>query len=234
MKRFDGFPPGKVKMIALPNQFFSEIVPIVDDLNEIKVILYCFWAIGQKEGQFRYLQQSDFLADAAFIDGLSADSADKSAEDLLAIALKRAVDHGILLSAQLELNSKTETLYFINTALGRLAIQQIEAGHWRPGDGASIEILPERPNAFALYEANIGPLTPIIADEIKDAERDFPAHWLEEAIAEAVKSNVRNWRYIRAILERWKQEGKSHTQPNDPLSDGKRYISGKYADWIKS
>jgi DnaD/phage-associated family protein len=233
MKPFEGFPPGKVKMMALPSQFFSEVLPLLDDLNELKVILYCFWALGQKDGDFRYMQKSDFCADATFMDSL-ARSEGATPQESLDLALKRATDHGVLLAAAGQLGDHIETFYFVNTALGRSAVRQIAAGQWRPGATMPIEILPERPNIFALYEANIGPLTPIIADELRDAERDFPTLWIEEAIAEAVKSNIRNWRYIRAILERWKQEGKSRQQSEDPLADGKRYISGKYADWIKS
>ncbi len=70
-----------------------------------------------------------------------------------------------------------------------------------------------RPNIFELYEANIGALTPMIADALTDAEEDFAPQWIEDAIRLAVENNKRNWKYCLAILERWKAEGKD---------DGKR------------
>ncbi len=51
----------------------------------------------------------------------------------------------------------------------------------------------ERPNVFKLYEENIGPLTPMIADALKDAENTFSPEWIAEAIELAVKNNKRSW-----------------------------------------
>ncbi len=74
----------------------------------------------------------------------------------------------------------------------------------------------DRPNIFILYEQNIGLLTPPIADELRQAEQTYPAGWIEEAFREAVSLNKRSWRYIRAILERWRTQGR-----------GERYLLNK-------
>lgn len=63
-------------------------------------------------------------------------------------------------------------------------------------------------NVFTLYESNIGPLTPIIADQLKDAENTYVFSWIEEAITLSVTNNKRNWRYCETILKRWKESGK--------------------------
>lgn len=63
-------------------------------------------------------------------------------------------------------------------------------------------------NIFALYEGNIGILTPLIADTLEVAEKDYPPAWIEDVIKLAVENNKRNWRYCEAILKRWKVEGK--------------------------
>ena len=65
----------------------------------------------------------------------------------------------------------------------------------------------ESPNLFAVYETEIGILTPMIADAIQDAEKTYPAKWITDAIREAVSNNKRNWKYIEAILKRWKAQG---------------------------
>ncbi|OQX61677.1 MAG: hypothetical protein B5M51_07425, partial [Anaerolinea sp. 4484_236] len=101
-------------------------------------------------------------------------------------------------------------LYFFNSPQGRAAVKAIQEGNWRPGKDTSPNpsLSIERPNIFQLYEENIGPLTPLIADALRDAESIYSATWIEEAIAIAVKNNVRKWNYIEAILHSWKEEGR--------------------------
>lgn len=96
------------------------------------------------------------------------------------------------------------------------------------GDG---DLLPPPPssNIFQLYEQNIGIITPKLSDILKDAEAAYPAAWIPEAFAEAVKNNVRKWSYIKAILENWKNNGRgNHKNDKKP----KRYDEGEYASYI--
>jgi DNA replication protein len=232
MKKFKGFPPGKVRQIDVPAVFFSELLPLIDDLAELKIILFCIWALPQKEGQYRYLRRQDFTHDKTLMQGLAAIQPDAEPEAILDAGLKCAVERGALLCGEVTLDTGSESLYFGNTVQGRAAIRQLQAGNWKPGE--PLEILPERPNVYTLYEENIGLLTPLIADALKDAERDYPAHWLEEAIQESVAQNKRSWRYIQAILKRWETEGKNREligRPDQP--DGRKYVTGKYADIIE-
>lgn len=231
MKQFEGFPQGRTEMSQIPAEFFTELVPLIDDLAELKLLLFCIWALPQKEGKFRYLRRSDFLNDLPLMNGLKAIDASKSPEDQLDHALKKASERGALLVA----NIGSDTLYFVNTPLGRDAVEQIKSGQYLPGDENNpFEILPPRLTIYKLYEDNIGMLTPMIADELKDMEKTFPPAWLEEGIRIAVQSNKRSLRYIRAILERWRTEGKDEGEntKGHPEQDGERYVRGKYADFI--
>ncbi len=206
---FHGFSPGKPRTFALPAALITDLLPLIDDLAALKVILFTFWAIQQREGHFRYLRASEYALDAALIDGLRVIDPTVSPDITLANALLHAVESGALLRAEVMLDSSRETLYFINAEPGRAALAQIEAGQWQPGSiDQPIEILPERPNIFRLYEENIGALTPLIADALKDAEREYPAGWVEDAIRASVENNARSWRYIQAVLKRREQEGK--------------------------
>jgi DNA replication protein len=236
-EKFSGFPPGRFSMTSLPAPFFSELLPLIDDLAELKVLLFCFWALPQKEGRFAYLRRRDFVQNEALMRGLAVIDPHAGAEVLLDVTLAGAAEHGTLLRAEVTLaDERAETLYFVNTARGRAAVEQLAAGRWQPGDLENpVEILPERPNIYQLYERNIGPLTPMITDELKDAEKEFPAEWLEEAMRVAVAANKRSLRYIRAILERWRGEGKDHDEADQGNRGqaGKRYISGEYADFIE-
>jgi DNA replication protein len=128
--------------------------------------------------------------------------------------------------------------YFFNTARSRKVVKELQGGEVVPVSLLNIEreqeaaqnenILPigthstsrkydtpkqvqvqiERPNIFVLYEQNIGLLSPLLADELKDAAEQYPVEWIEAAFREAVQHNKRNWSYIRAILRRWGTEGR--------------------------
>ena len=66
------------------------------------------------------------------------------------------------------------------------------------------------------YEGEIGSITSMIADDLKDASTTFPLKWVLDAIHEAAIQNKRNWKYIEAILRRWKAQGNQ-----EPMKKGK-------------
>lgn len=207
MRGFSGFPNGPLRLTPVPNLFFSELLPHIDDLAEMKVTLYAFWALTQKEGPVKYMRLADFLNDSEFLKGLAATPT--LAARALMDGLERAVARGTFLHVKVESAEGEMELYFLNTEKGRAAVEGITRGEWRPGPAEEpISLLVERPNIFVLYEQNIGSLTPLIADELRDAEQTYPHAWIEEAIQIAVENNVRKWRYVLAILEDWRREGK--------------------------
>ena len=235
MKGFAGFPDGKLRVTPVPNLFFSDLLPIIDHIAELKVTLYAFWGLGQKEGAVRYLRLADFLGDNEFMRGLGPTPT--IAAEALMDGIERAVARGTFLHINVESADGKSDLYFLNTEKGRAAVEGLTRGEWRPGPASEegVSLLVERPNIFVLYEQNIGPLTPIIADELRDAEQTYPRHWIEEAIEEAVENNVRKWRYVLAILERWRQEGtrESEIDRRDTPRNLRNQIPDEYRDIIK-
>jgi DnaD/phage-associated family protein len=234
MKGFSGFPDGKLNSTQVPSLFFSDLLTIIDNLAELKVTLYAFWALGYKEGQVRYLRLADFLNDGEFMKGLGPTMT--IAAENLNDAIERAVARGTFLHVNVESADGKMDLYFVNTEKGRSAVEGITRGEWRPGpdQGEPITLLVERPNIFVLYEQNIGPLTPLIADELRDAEQTYPIRWIEEGIELAVENNVRKWRYILAILERWRQEGKTDgNSRRDTQKELRQQIPDDLKDVIK-
>ena len=233
MSPYQGFPSGKVGLTRIPRPFFSDLLPEIDHLGELKVTLYTFWRLDRMEGDFRYLRRSDYLKDARFVSGMGKSL--KEAEDNLADALERAVMRGVLLHATVTLDNREEDYYFINSPKGRAAIEAMREGKWRPTNDqqATIELDMERPNVFRLYEENIGPLTPLIADHLSDAEQTYSAGWLEEAIHIAVERNKRSWAYVAGILRGWQERGRNEQNRRDTEKDRRSYIEGKFADIIK-
>ena len=77
-----------------------------------------------------------------------------------------------------------------------------------PGSGApSPQVEPERPNIFKLHEDLTGGISSLIVDELKDAAKEYPVHWVEEAFREAARCNKRSWAYVHGILKRYRREG---------------------------
>jgi DNA replication protein len=180
----------------LPDSFFRRLLPEISGVDELKVTVYFLWRFGHMDGSFRALAEADFdprelgLAPEEVRSGLGA-----------------AVARGSLVSA----THDGHAAYFMNSPEGRLAAQSFEREGWPAGAGVSSAPL-ERTNIFRLYEENIGPLTPLIADALNDAESTYPAEWVAEAIELAVKHNKRSWKYSEAILRRWKEEGRAEKQ----------------------
>jgi len=224
MKTFSGFPAGKVRTVSLPEPVFTALIPLIDDLDELKTTLHILYRLGQQRGQVRYVRHRDLLADRLLQGGLEPPAA-----PALETALERAVTRGTLLRIETELEGRPETIYLANTARGRAVLEALRRGEPLP----AIHIAP-RPNIFALYEDNIGPLSSLIADELQEAEQLYPADWIEAAFREAVAINKRSWKYICAILERWRSEGrKDEANRRDREGDRRRYIEGEYGEYIE-
>ena len=232
MGAFAGFPPGKIPMVRLPSQFFTELLGAIDDLDELKVTLYAFWALQHQEGEARYLLKREMLQDALLLSGLDPHQ-DRAAQRIGA-ALERAVARGTLLHARVDGVRGPEDLYFMNTTHGRNAVRAIAAGRFEPGDrDTPVLLMAERPTIYTLYEENIGALTPLISEQLRAAEEDSPPGWIEEAIRLAVERNARNWRYVRRVLERWHTEGKDRGLAQRPTqADRYRYIQGEFSDTV--
>ena len=60
------------------------------------------------------------------------------------------------------------------------------------------------------YHANIGTISSITRDMLKDDLEEYGLQWCLDAIQESVANNVRRWSYARAILERWKTDGRGN------------------------
>lgn len=228
MQPFNGFP-SRPSQLRVPSTFFSELLPSIDHLAELKVTLYCFWAVNRQDGKYRYVRLSEALSDELLMAGLESEVA-------LRDGFERAVARGTLLHVELDFYGQAEQLYFFNSPIGRQAVEAIKEGRWIPdGMQRPIHLIIERPNIFVIYENNIGAITPMIADELQAAEDDYPAEWIVDAIEIAVKANKRSWRYIQSILNRWTTEGKdvitNHEATQRPASQfGDK--KGDYSDFF--
>jgi DnaD/phage-associated family protein len=238
MDVFKGFAEGKTPHTPIPESFFTELLPLIDGLDELRLALYILWRVDHMEGAFRYIRYEEILQDNSLMQAFGGSSEQGQAR--LETALEKLERHGMLLKANINTPGKRHTLFFLNSPKGRAAVRAIANGRWRAsqGDSPTFQINPQPPNVFQLYEENIGPLTPLLADTLGEAEDTYPADWIEDAIRIAVERNKRNWRYIEAILQRWQREGRDAREEKfkdrrDDQEGPDRFLQGKYSDFIE-
>jgi DnaD/phage-associated family protein len=224
---FAGFPDSGLAT-AVPNLFFSRVMPEISDPAELVVSAYFFFAAQLHRRRPHYVAREELAADRALLRAL-ANMAGGSDHDALSRGLGLAVKRGTLIRA---LSGEAE-VYAVNSPSNYRALESLpEVRLQEPLPPAPDEAAPD---IFVLYEENIGSITPLIADELKDAEERYPAEWLREAVREAVELNKRSWRYVASILRRWETEGPSYEKSErDPqiewlerrFREGKRRPSG--------
>ena len=220
MSQFPGFSDEET-FTRLPETFFRRLLNDIRDADELKVTLYVLWRIERMESAFRTISRKDMLADGEFLAGLGAAG--------LAAGLEKAVRRGTLLQVE----NESGDFYFLNSPRGRTSAEALKKGEWR---AAAVPSTPPReiPNVFKLYEENIGPLTPLIADALKDAEQVYSSEWIADAVEQSAKLNKRSWKYIEAILHRWKEEGRAEKQNRrDTETSRGGDVARKVEDFLK-
>lgn len=236
-KHFPVLPRG-VEVTPIPNLLFTTLMPQIGDISELKTILHVFRLLHAKQAHLRYLSYTELVSDPILANDIKEEN--KSLSETLHHALHLSVQHDILVHLTLDKDGTPEDIYFINFEDDRKAIAKIRRGELAlPDLSSDNEIVPEpasAPNIFTLYEQNIGMLTPIIAQELQEAEKLYPAHWIESAFREAVTLNKRNWKYIARILERWTTEGKDDGKSRRDFrkeDTPDKYTKGKYGHLVK-
>jgi DnaD/phage-associated family protein len=257
MKPFIGFSTDKHKTVRIPEGFFEDILPQITSMLEMKITLYLFWRLSRVANgvngssphmvSLGEMESSDPLRAA-----LSLCKGPRSFDEALREGLELCVSRGTVLQLLVREEATNghaaetgERWYIFNTKENRVWVGALAQGEidvtatplWGEQYGTTnsqhpVRVIIERPSIYALYEQNIGLLTPILAEQLQDAERRYPVEWIELAFGEAVSNNKRSWRYIERILERWAAEGKQSGKARGPdgrAIDPDKYTKGKYA-----
>ncbi len=233
---FVGFPDQDMLAVIVPDLFFVDLLPQIDDLAELKLTVYFFWLLNEQEGPLRFVRGDDLRGDESLLNSLNLESELRSPLVVLEDALQRAVARNTLIrmdvdtgpagdvkhsngqggksgevSPAMDGERSVEDWYFLNTAKGRQSVAAIRQGMLAElrgvvPDEARLQV--ERPNIFVLYEQNFGLMTAMIADQLRDLEKSYPPDWITEAMEIALLNNKRHLNYIRGILRRWETEGK--------------------------
>jgi len=205
---FAGFHSGRGPLVPVPDAFFSVVLPQIESLAELKVTLHLFWLLSQRRGLPKAVSLAELESDRLLLRSIRPVPGPRPAVD------------------------------FLREGLERLGHDELDPREVVGGEVGAIEIVRiYRPNIFTLYERNIGVLTPLIVDQLRAAELDYPADWIAEAMRLAVEYNKRNWAYMAGILKRWEAEGKqSGIDRRHPEQNGaqENYTGGRYGHLVES
>ncbi len=236
---FIGFPDKKMLAVIVPDLFFVDLLPQIDNLAELKLTVYFFWLLNERDGALRFVRGEEMRRDETLLNSLNQESELRSPLATLEDALQRAVARNTLLRMNVETGldscfpahkrqtqlsgqdgasadeeTNVEDWYFLNTAKGRQSVAAIRQGRLAELQAIVPEearLHVERPNIFVLYEQNFGLMTAMIADQLRDLEKSYPPDWIVEAMEISLLNNKRHLNYIRAVLRRWETEGKDES-----------------------
>lgn len=199
--------------VSIPHAVLQDVVTEITAPEEMQVTLAVYRMASELEGDETPLAERAILKDTPLRQAMRKSGISNDPDERIMHGLDLAVGRGTLLRFMVTHRRKQSFWYYLNTPVNRHTVAAMERGAISPPsvvwEGSSQpQIASDPPNAFRMYEQNIGPLTPLIADQITQAIRDYPAEWIDDAIGEAVAYNRRSWRYIVRILENWTATGR--------------------------
>jgi len=232
-----GFPDGS-RWTPVPDLFFSRYLPELGDASAAGLALLAMWRIHRRKGNAPAATRAvDLESDAVVARYLrSLGVSDVDVPRTVAAALDQLVAAGLLLEARTAGEGGPARWVFVNDHDGRATHRQ-----WQEG-GLILPELPtgsadqrlERPSVFKLYEENMGPVSPLIVDELRAAAETYPESWIEDAVRQAVANNARTWSYVEAILKRWASEGRADDADRRRAREAReRDADGPYAAFVK-
>ncbi len=228
-----GFPEG-ARATPVPNLFFSDVLPAIDDEAEPIVTLYAFYLLARKRAASRFFVEGELHVEAPLLRALDRLAPEEGVMPALHRGLAAAVRRGTLLRAVSQRDGRRIDLYAIHSSAGLALLREV-AGSQAVDlpQGAAEAGAGPLPNIFALYEANIGVISPLLAEQLREAETEFPWPWIEAAFREAVALNRRNWRYIERILQRWRSEGPDLEAIRRTAEGESRGLAGRYWRYVQ-
>ncbi|GAH98271.1 unnamed protein product, partial [marine sediment metagenome] len=116
MEQFRGFP-AKMQFTPLPNLFFSNLLPQISDIIELKTTLHILWALYHKRGYPRFITYGELLGNTSLMSSLK--EAAKPAGEALRQALEMATRRGTILHIVLDKDGVPADIYFLNTKSDR-------------------------------------------------------------------------------------------------------------------
>src|SRR5258708_24092753 len=97
MTTFAGFPTGKNPYVPVPEVFFTQILPQIQDSAELKVTLHLFWLLAKKQKQPRCISDRELQQDQLLLRSIKRTGDPRPAQERVLQGLEQAVARGTLL-----------------------------------------------------------------------------------------------------------------------------------------
>ena len=229
--------PKRGDRVEIPERFFLDVLPNITNILELKTSLIILNEIASQQTDGSFLNHAD-IENLEQLKLLETDGIQLSIE-LIESVLGKLTQSNLIFSMKLDLESEDSgEIYFLDDPDGRKLSEKFKLGI------VSLNITGDNPERdidkgitiFDLYEKNIGIISGSqVAEELIEAEKTYPAQWLEDAFSEAVAQDVRRWAYIRAILASWSNGGRgNYDGKTGGRNSESRYKSGKYGKIVRS
>lgn len=200
---FAGFDAGSQNAVPVPEQFFNELLPAIDSLGELKLalaLIHLHMGKWKRSPAFTLAN----LDEEPLIRLMRQGSA---GSEEVSETLGRLLRRGVVI--EVTAPGESEMRFALNSERGRkLSVADSGRDHRRPRTADANRDGVWSANIFSLYEDAVGTISPLLADELRQAEKLYPPDWIEEAFVLAAKYNKRSWRYVQSILERWALDGR--------------------------
>ncbi len=213
MKTDNGFKFNNRNYIPIPVELTSSLLRDIDSYEEFKCTLRIFSLIFSLHPKRLWISFEELVADPVLIESIPVENIKEKTEVIIKAIYAAEKRQTIIIREKVK-NQIQNSVILINDKVSNELLKRKDIGTL--GKGLDLEQIDfqsgQKPqsNIYKLYEDNIGQLTPLLAEELKLAEKNYPSSWIEEAIIEAVKNNIRNWKYISSILNRWQIEGRTN------------------------
>lgn len=203
------------RRIPVPASALGEWLSAIDDLAELKVTLRAV-ALLAPEPNRRGVPPSLSLYDL-LDDDILRKVAILNSNAAISLALVAALRRGTLAATR----CRGEVRFFLNDEYCRRYFERMGLSELAPTDAVgceghetaaivnvpTVQAQPGRANIFALYEQHIGTYGHGVAEQLRAAEEEYPAAWIEYAFSIAAEHNARSWSYVNTILRRLVREG---------------------------
>lgn len=89
-------------------------------------------------------------------------------------------------------------------------------------------------------DLGFGTINALLANDLKEIAKDYSFEWIEEAFKIAEKQNVKNIKYVKGILQNWKNKGKDTEKKKGSFFNfqqheySKDYMNGIFEDKQKA
>jgi DnaD/phage-associated family protein len=208
---------------------------------ELRVLLHVFWRVWKTDRRPRCISVRELLADDDLVRSLTQISGVSDGREALLRGLELCAVRGTLLLFSSQGDGAEENQWvMVNTHRNRRWLRKVTRGEvsipWEISRGATV-VARRCDTLLEMYEKNIGMLTPLLAEELEEAAEEYSEDWVRQAISEAVGANKRSWKFVKLLLERWREQGRPGGSDRQAIAgsfDVDKYKRGKYSKFFGS